>query len=142
MRVGTRTRYSVRLLVALARLGPQPVSLGVVSRSEGIPRAYLARLASALREAGLVRSWRGARGGYALAKPTDAIRLQDVVTAAEGHVRGVPCFQGPRGCDRYATCAVRALWRGMFDAVESYLRTTTLEDLAGELGGEESRGCR
>jgi Rrf2 family protein len=142
VRVGTRSRYSVRLLVALARLGPQPVSLGVVSRSEGIPRAYLARLASALREAGLVRSWRGAQGGYALAKPTGAIRLHDVVAAAEGQVTGVPCFQGPSGCDRYATCAARVLWRGMSDAVESFLRTTTLKDLAGQLSGEESHGCR
>ena len=142
MRVGTKSRYSVRLLVALARQGPGPVSLGVIARKEGIPRAYLARLALALREAGILRSWRGARGGYALAKPTEAIRLHDVVRAAEGHVTGVPCFEGPGGCDRYDVCGAGVLWRGMSDVVETFLRTTTLKDLTERLRGGDSHGRR
>lgn len=140
MKVGTKSRYSVRLLVALARAGRQPVSLREVAATEGIPRPYLARLACRLREAGLVKSTRGVRGGYVLARPPHEVSLQEVVAAAEGAVLGVPCLNTTSGCVRVGTCAARGLWEGMSRAVDAFLRERTVADLLADVEGGGGHG--
>jgi Rrf2 family protein len=129
MKVGTRSRYSVRLLVALARAGHDPLSLGKVAAAEGISRSYLARLVVRLRDAGLVESSRGAKGGYVLARPPDQVSLQEVVAAVEATLSGVPCLESSDGCVRMGECGAKGLWRGVSEAVDMFLRQHTLEDL-------------
>jgi Rrf2 family cysteine metabolism transcriptional repressor len=140
MKLGTRSRYSVRLLVALARAGLRPVSLGEIAAAEGISRSYLARLVGPLVDAKLVESRRGSKGGYVLAKPPDQVLLHEVVAAAGATLSGIPCLESPDGCARVRGCAAGALWRGVSGAVEVFLRGQTLGDLLTDTEGGAAHG--
>src|SRR5262245_60182518 len=88
----TKGEYGVRLMAQLARhFGSGPASLAAIAADEDLPRAYLEQLAMALRDAGLVVSTRGARGGYQLARAPGDIRMSDVLRALEGPIAPMIC---------------------------------------------------
>jgi Rrf2 family transcriptional regulator, cysteine metabolism repressor len=125
------------MLVQLARRwtpdGPAPVSLAEVAAEEGLPRAYLEQLAIPLREAGIVVSTRGARGGYALARRPGAVTLAEALRALEGPLAPMICASEDPAhagmCDRVGACSVNALWIKVRDAISGVLETTSLADL-------------
>ena len=81
MRYSTRTRYGLRFLINLAgRPAGACVQLAEIAREEGVSVKYLEQIVRVLRPAGILRSARGAKGGYALAKSPDAIRMDDACT--------------------------------------------------------------
>ena len=116
------------------RHGTGPASLAEIAAEEDLPRPYLEQLAMALRDAGLVVSTRGARGGYELARPPDAIPMADVLRALEGPLAPMICasedaeLHGP-GCDRTSRCTVNLLWLRIRDAIAGSLESVTLADL-------------
>ena len=84
----TKGEYGVRLMVQLGRhYGSGPASLAEIAAEEDLPRAYLEQLVTSLRDAGLVVSTRGARGGYELARPPIEIGMGEVLRALEGRSR-------------------------------------------------------
>ena len=112
--------------------GAGPASLAEIAAEEDLPRAYLEQLVMNLREAGLVTSTRGARGGYELARPPEAITMAEVLRALEGPVAPMLCAsEDPAhvGCDRSARCTVNVLWVRVRDAVTGALDSMTLADL-------------
>lgn len=125
------------MLVQLARRwqddGPAPVSLAEVAADEDLPRAYLEQLAIPLREAGLVLSTRGARGGYALARPPVEITLAEALRSLEGPLAPMICAsEDPaeaHACSRLGACSVNSLWVRVRDAISGVLEGTTLADL-------------
>ncbi len=130
----TRSEYGVRLMVELARhVGSGPVSLTEMAEHEELPRPYLEQLVSSLREAGLVTSTRGARGGYELARDPAHIHMNDVVTALEGPIAPMLCAStdghAHDRCARVGTCTVERLWRRVRDAVVEALGSMTLAEL-------------
>ncbi len=131
----TRGEYGVRLMVELTRHhGAGPVSLAEMADHESLPRPYLEQLVSSLREAGLVRSTRGARGGYELARDPADIRMSEIIVALEGPITPMLCAADhPRdaGCDRTSFCQVQTLWVRVRDAVVQALDSLTLRELAG-----------
>jgi Rrf2 family protein len=139
MHISTRGRYGLRALIELAlRYGDGPVQLASIARRQGISRKYLEQLMVRLRKAGLVRSFRGVQGGYALARSPSDIRIHEVVEALEGNFAPVACLDEPEKCDRSARCASRDFWKDLYDAMEKVLRSRTLQDLA-ELSREKER---
>jgi Rrf2 family transcriptional regulator, cysteine metabolism repressor len=125
----------VRLMVELARhFGNGPVSLGEMADHEQLPRPYLEQLVVSLREAGLVISTRGARGGYELARSPSQVRMIEVVTALEGPIAPMVCAcDDPRfteSCQRSGFCNVERLWQRVRDAIVDALGSMTLEELA------------
>jgi Rrf2 family protein len=82
-----------------------------------------------LKSAGFVRSIRGSKGGYTLAKPPNQIKLSDVFNCLEGHVITAECVDDENYCARVADCAVRDLWVQVQDAIQTVLRSKTLQDL-------------
>jgi Rrf2 family protein len=132
----TKGEYGVRLMVQLGRRhGTGPSSLAEIAAEEDLPRPYLEQLAMLLRDAGLVTSTRGARGGYELARPPEAIPMADVLRALEGPFAPMICAteadaqaHGP-GCDRTARCTVNLLWLRIRDAIAGTLESVTLADL-------------
>jgi Rrf2 family transcriptional regulator, cysteine metabolism repressor len=131
----TRGEYGVRLMVELARHhGDRPVSLALVAEHEALPRAYLEQLVVSLREAGLVTSTRGARGGYVLGRAPGEIRMGEVVRALEGPLAPMVCASEDPAhaglCARTAFCTVNALWVRVRDAIAAALDSMTLADLA------------
>jgi Rrf2 family protein len=124
------------MLVQLARRwrpdSPVPVSLAEVAMDEALPRAYLEQLAIPLREAGIVASTRGARGGYALARDPHEITLGEALRALEGPLAPMICAsEDPNHvlCERLGACSVNHLWVMVRDAISGVLDTTTLAEL-------------
>jgi Rrf2 family transcriptional regulator, cysteine metabolism repressor len=144
MLFSTKAEYGVRLMVELGRQpGSAPVSLSAVAEAERLPLSYLEHLVAKLRKAGLVSSTRGAHGGYRLAKPAEAITLDEVVEALEGQIAPMECFhETPEGkvlCshenDGDRACATKLLWTRVQGGVTKALAGTTLAELVEFAGG-------
>ena len=129
----TKGEYGVRLMVQLGRrYGHGPASLAEIATDEDLPRAYLEQLVTSLRDAGLVVSTRGARGGYELAQPPESIRMSEVLRALEGPLAPMLCATEEPDhalCDRSARCTVNILWIRVRDAISGTLDSMTLADL-------------
>jgi Rrf2 family protein len=131
----TRGEYGVRLMVELARHhGSGPVSLAEMADHEALPRPYLEQLVVSLREAGLVHSTRGARGGYELTRDPAQITMSEVIQALEGPIAPMVCAsEDPLHaslCDRTRFCTVNVLWVRVRQAVVGALESMSLADLA------------
>jgi Rrf2 family protein len=88
----TKGEYGVRLMVQLGRhYGSGPASLAEIAAEEDLPRAYLEQLVTSLRDAGLVVSTRGARGGYELSRPPIDIGMGEILRALEGPIAPMFC---------------------------------------------------
>ena len=121
-------------MVQLGRhYGQGPASLAEIAAAEDLPRAYLEQLVMSLRDAGLVTSTRGARGGYELARPPAETRMSEVLRALEGPIAPMFCAtedaEHATICDRTSSCTVNLLWVRVRDAITGALDTMTLADL-------------
>jgi Rrf2 family protein len=116
----------------LARhFGEGPVSLTQVATSEGISQPYLEQIAIELRQAGLLRSKRGAQGGYFLARAPQAITAGEVIRALEGSILPVQCVaeQKCTPCAHEDECSARGVWERVRDQLVETLDSITLADL-------------
>ena len=130
MKLSTRTRYAVRAMIELAKNGgKRPLQLKIIAQRQNISVKYLEQLMSVLKSAGLVRSIRGSKGGYVLAKAPNQIKLNEVLHHLEGSVTTVECVGDKDSCIRAADCAARKLWMRVQQAIEKVLQSTTLQDL-------------
>jgi len=130
MKLSTRTRYGVRAVIELAaHEGRKPVQLKVIAERQDISVKYLEQLMTALRQGGIVRSIRGARGGYILAKPPNQITLSEVFHCLEGPVITAECVEDEDYCQRAADCAARLLWIQVEEAIKNVLDSVTVQDL-------------
>jgi Rrf2 family transcriptional regulator, cysteine metabolism repressor len=121
MKLSTRGRYGVVLMVDLAMFnGEQPVSLKSIAERQGLSEHYLEQLVAPLRNAGLVRSIRGAYGGYTLAKPASEITVGDVIRILEGPITLVD----------ESDELLDDLWNRVRDRINEVLDETTIEQLA------------
>jgi Rrf2 family protein len=114
------------------RYGTGPSSLAEIALDEDLPRAYLEQLVTSLRDAGLVVSTRGARGGYELSRPPEQITMSEVLRALEGPIAPMVCVTDDPlhiACDRSARCTVNVLWVKVRDAITGTLDAMTLADL-------------
>jgi FeS assembly SUF system regulator len=101
-----------------------------LSAATGVPEPTVAKVLKALAAASLVSSQRGARGGYRLARPLDAVTVVDVIVAIEGPIALTACVDGGGGCcevERH--CAMRGRWEPVNDAIRAALSRITLADM-------------
>ncbi|PKN28832.1 MAG: hypothetical protein CVU64_11275 [Deltaproteobacteria bacterium HGW-Deltaproteobacteria-21] len=130
MKLSTRARYGVRMMLDLARqYGQRPVYLREVAEREAISEKYLSQIIILLRGQGLVLSTRGASGGYSLARSPAEITLRDIVEPLEGGNCLVECVQHPSACSRVPTCAARDIWTLLGEKISETLNSVTLEEL-------------
>jgi len=131
MKLSTRTRYGVRAALELAENADRgPLQLKTIAQHQEISLKYLEQLMAILRSAGFVRSVRGSKGGYVLAKPPSHIKLSDVFNCLEGPVITAECVQNDNYCARSADCVVKLVWAQVQQAVTNVLDSITLQDLA------------
>jgi Rrf2 family protein len=131
MRISTRARYGLRLMLDLAlKHGKGPIFLKEVSRSQEISEKYLGQIIMPLKAAGLVKSFRGAHGGYTLQRDPDKITVREIVATLEGDMNLVECVGDPTSCERFAGCVTQEVWRQVSRAVSETLEAITLADLA------------
>ena len=101
MIISTKIRYGARAMLELAsHFGEGPIELREIARKENISQKYLEQVIHPLRAAGLVKSVRGSKGGYALAKPPSEIYLNDLVDILEGPIHLVECLRNSKVCQR------------------------------------------
>jgi Rrf2 family transcriptional regulator, cysteine metabolism repressor len=135
MKLTAKGEYGVRAMVRLAlhyRAGPVP--LPEIARQEDISLQFLEQIFLTLRRAGLIESVRGARGGYALAKPPGEIPIGDIIEALEGPIAPVECLvepegEGHRACRRQQGCLTRGIWEKLRDRMQEVLEDISLEDM-------------
>ncbi|MDQ3167464.1 MAG: Rrf2 family transcriptional regulator [Chloroflexota bacterium] len=134
MKVSTRGEYGVRAMVALAQHhGEKPISLNILARESSVPYAYLEQLIGPLRRAELVVSTRGARGGYALSRDPELIRVGDVYRVMEGPIAPMDCVsedEADQTCPLIDGCQTRPVWLRVRDSIIDAIDTITLADLA------------
>ena len=131
MKLSTRSRYGVRMMLDLAsHFGGKPVFLKDIAAREKISEKYLSLIVIPLRSAGLIRSIRGARGGYVLARDPKDISLRNIVEAVDGETCLVNCVRNPETCDRASTCPTRDLWTFLGTRINETLESVTLAQLA------------
>lgn len=142
MRVSAKVDYALRAMIelAVAEGEQQPVKGDRLAQAQAIPLKFLENILGDLRQAGLVRSQRGADGGYWLARPAAEVTVADVIRAVEGPIANV---RGVRPDDVvYAGSAapLRDVWIALRASLRSVLETITLADLArGELPADIAR---
>jgi Rrf2 family cysteine metabolism transcriptional repressor len=130
MKLSTRTRYGIRAILELAEnYGKGPLQLRAIAQSQEISIKYLEQLMALLKSAGFVRSIRGSKGGYILAKAPNQIRLIDVFNALEGPVVTTECLDNNSYCQRVADCVARQVWVEVQQAIMTVLQSKTLQDL-------------
>jgi Rrf2 family protein len=137
--VSTRSRYGLRFLIDLAQRGAEgPIDLGSIAERQAIPETYLAKLVVPLRNAGIIRSARGAKGGYELVRPPHDIAVLDVVEVLEGRSSLLECTERPELCARSADCPTLPIWTGLEKAVRDYLKSVTVGDAASPRSADYS----
>ncbi len=131
MNISMKSRYAVRALTELARREQsepgRPVRLGDLADSREMPLQFLEQVFAALRRGGVVRSRRGAAGGYSLARPAADVSVLDVVAALDGVPSPAECTQGL--CDRAEECGASSVWIEAQQALEKVLSGTSIDDL-------------
>jgi Rrf2 family protein len=140
MKISTKIRYGARAMLELAiHYGEGPIELREIAQKENISLKYLEQLINSLRAGGLVKSIRGSKGGYALAKPPSEICLYDVVEVLEGPLDLVECLRDAKACQRIPSCVTRDIWKEISEAISKILYSITFEDMANRKREKEGR---
>lgn len=126
MRISTKGRYGLTIMIALGKnYGEGPLPLRKIASDYDLSEAYLEQLVGPLRNSGLVKSVRGAYGGYMLTRNPKDISAGDVIRVLEGPIQPV---EGIEDEDQ----PQRELWVRIRDAVKNVLDTTSIDDLANQ----------
>ena len=132
MNISTKGRYGLRAMLDLARHSHgRPVTLSAIAARQQISEGYLEQLMSPLKKAGLVKSIRGAQGGYTLARPPREIVTGDIFRALEGPLALTACISevDDNACHMQESCGSRFIWEEIQKAVSGVLAAYTLADL-------------
>ena len=133
MKLSTRSRYGARILVDLARHNGQgPVQIGEISKRQDISVKYLEQLIRPLKQASMVTSVRGPKGGHMLAKDPADITLGQIVRLFEGQAELVECISNPGQCNMADDCQVRLAWKEATRVLYEKLDSTTISNLMQE----------
>jgi Rrf2 family iron-sulfur cluster assembly transcriptional regulator len=105
------------------------VTLAEISRAEDIPEKFLAKIFQSLTRAGLIRSHRGARGGFSLTRPANKITVKELLEAIQGSLCFARCLSVLEDCDKKDICKLRGILQRTQDHTEKLLTQKTLADL-------------
>ncbi len=140
MKISTRGRYALRLMLDLAMNGSDKyVTIKSISQRQDISGKYLEQIIAVLSRAGYVKSVRGAQGGYKLARPAEEYTVGMILRLIEGTLVPVSCLDDePNQCPRHEKCATLDVWKQIEAAVNSVVDNITLADLVKKACAE---GC-
>ncbi len=150
MKLSTKGRYGLRALIDLARYSEEePVPISSIAARQDISEGYLEQLMALMKKAGLVRSIRGAAGGYVLAKSAEDISVGDVLRSLEGKLEPAECaaFDSEKGCKASANCVTKYVWQKINDSINHTVDEIKLDELVeeskilGESGENLEKAC-
>lgn len=142
MKISTKGRYGLRILIDLATHDPsKPRMVRDIAESQQISEKYISRLIIDLRRARLVRSVRGMKGGFFLARSPKEITLLDILETMEGTISIVDCVMAPEKCASNNGCTARGIWIRLNDGIRELMRSITFEQILQEYKkGKASEG--
>ncbi|MES2292175.1 MAG: Rrf2 family transcriptional regulator [Pseudomonadota bacterium] len=153
MRLSTKGRYAVMAMADLAGHAPEannqsnapskPVALADIAERQDISLSYLEQLFAKLRRGGLVTSVRGPGGGYRLARPSDELRIADIIVAVDEPIAATRCKpNGSQGCTKTgARCVTHDLWEELGQQIHVFLSSVSLADVVERRVLGRSRPC-
>lgn len=131
MKLTTTSRYGVRAVVDIAiHQSTGPVSIHAISLRQEISIKYLELILNPIKKAGILKSIRGVKGGYLLAKDSSKITPGDIVRTLEGGFEFLNCLNDHKSCKRTCNCATQKLWMKLKKAFDEILDSTTVEELS------------
>jgi Rrf2 family protein len=136
VRITTLAEYGVICALHLAkRIGEGPVTGRDIAESERLPVDYVEQIMLRMRRAGIVKSTRGAHGGYALARSAEDVSVRDVIAASELQTFDLHCVSHPveeERCSSSHTCSIRPVWMLLQQKIDNVLDGVRLSDLLHE----------
>lgn len=135
MKLSTKGRYGLRALIDLAQYSEkEPVPISSIACRQGISERYLEQLMAMLKKAELVKSVRGAGGGYVLARESGEISVGDVLRALEGSLEPVDCaaFHSEDGCEAADSCVTKFVWKKINESIAKTVDEMKLDQLVEE----------
>lgn len=142
MKLSTKTRYGTRILIELALQVNQGVTqVSKIAFNQRIPVKYLEQILRTLKQAGVVKSVRGPKGGHLLAKDPAQISLGQIVRLLEGQTDLVACVSSPEKCDMAAECLVRNAWQDATSVLYEKLDNISIADLIQSNGKNNLAAC-
>lgn len=132
MKLSTKGRYGVKAMVDLAiNYGKEPISIKAISQRQHVSEYYLEQLFSPLRKSGLIKSIRGAQGGYVLNRDPKDIKVSEIMYILEGPIEISDCVDGS-SCNNIDCCATRLLWEKIKHSIDSVMESVTLQDIVDD----------
>ena len=132
MKISTKGIYALEVAVDLAIYADEEnrVSIRSVAERRNLSEKYLERIVSMLKKAGVVKSTRGAYGGYCLARDPKDITVLDVLMAAEGDLAPVQCLTKDTDCGIDCDgCATRSTWNHIWDLLKTAIKDTSIAQI-------------
>lgn len=130
MKVSTKGRYAIRLMIDIGIQNNGYVRLKDVAKRQEISIKYLEQIVGSLQKAGLLLSSRGAQGGYRLAKDPSEYKIGEILRATEGSIAPVSCLDDDvNKCNRSHICATLDFWQGLYNVINDYLDSHSLAEL-------------
>ena len=138
MKIPTMLRYGVRMVVTLAQKG-EVMSTAGLAKEMGVSPLYLRQLAPVLERAGIIQSFRGARGGYILKARPGETTIFEIIQAFHEDFSLLDCVKSSDSCPRSPDCTTRYLWKDLSDVLKKTLQDMTLKELM-ERKNRQDRG--
>ena len=140
MKLSTKGRYGVKAMVDLAiNYGKEPVSIKSISERQHVSEYYLEQLFSPLRKAEIIKSIRGAQGGYVLNREPKDITVADIMDILEGPIEISECLEDSI-CTNIECCATRLLWAKLKESIDNVTKSITLQDMVDDYNQMKARG--
>ena len=131
MKISTRGRYALRLMIDLAEHKNEGViTLKDIAARQNISKKYLEQIIPLLNRSGFLITTRGFQGGYQLAREPSEYSVGDILRLTEGNLAPVACLEcEPTNCDRAAQCVTLPVWKGLYKVITEYLDSISLQDI-------------
>lgn len=130
MKVSTKGRYALRLMLDLAQQPPtEYVSIKSVATRQGISEKYLEQIIKMLSKSGLVESTRGKSGGYRLTRTPESYTVGEILRVTEGSLAPVSCLEEEHHCENCNDCVTYEIWQNVLDAINEVVDSITLSYL-------------
>ena len=133
MRVSTRGRYALKIMLDLAMNDGEFMSLKGIADRQGVSAKYLEQIITMLMSAKMIKSTRGKSGGYKLSRAPSEYTVGEILRATEGSLAPISCVEdSPNQCAESCRCPTLFFWEGLNKVINEYIDGTTLEDVVDQ----------
>jgi Rrf2 family transcriptional regulator, cysteine metabolism repressor len=130
MKLSIKAEYGLRAILEVAKnQNGNPLRLKDIAQRQNISAKYLEQLMTILKTAGFVRTSRGSKGGYTLAKSANQIKISEIFNTLEGPITTAECIENKNFCANATDCVIRQIWQQVHQAMTDVLQSITLQDL-------------